>query len=170
MDQPTPQQIETYSLKFSKPEPFAGLNAIKADWLAEHGNSFVSWSNLNKQLKRLSCRVVDLMLSQFHANAKVFAEYVETVEKRLLESTRKIHELEKSLAEATRKVEALERAEEKTLADAFRGGWQPGTFYTRGGLTVWDGSLWLCMADSGEKPGSSESWRMITKRGKDAKP
>ena len=162
MDQPDPQQIETYRLKFSAPEPFAGLNAIKAEWLAEHGKSLVSWSELNKQLKRLSSRVVDLLLKQDHANAKVFAEYIETVEKRLVESTRKIQNLEKELAEQ-------KAAPPPTLADSYAGVWQP-SLHRRGAVVTMDGSLWIAKAAATEaKPGTSDDWQLMVKRGRDGK-
>jgi len=162
--QQTDAQIETYRLvPRDEPPKFEGLHLVNRDWLAEHGAGTVSWSSFDKFLTTLSKRIVNLMTKAIGNNFKVLSDYHDTVEKRLIESTRKIHALERTVA-------ALERAHEKTLADSFRGTWQPGTFYTRGGLSVWDGSLWLCMADTGEKPGSSDSWRMVTKRGKDAKP
>jgi hypothetical protein len=66
-------------------------------------------------------------------------------------------------------VEELKAAQTKTLADSFRGTWMAGTVYARGGLVVQDGSLWLALADSAEKPGASSDWKMVTKRGKDGK-
>jgi hypothetical protein len=73
-----------------------------------------------------------------------------------------------SVAPIVARLDAIEEAAKKTLADSFKGTWQPGT-YERGSLTVWDGSLWLCMADTEAKPGAGEGWRLITKRGRDGK-
>ena len=64
---------------------------------------------------------------------------------------------------------AMQAAQAKTLADSFRGTWQPGAVYERGALTVWDGSCWLSIEATETKPGSSEAWRLIVKRGKDGK-
>ncbi len=153
-EQPTDDKIETWSLKFSEPAPFAGMNFIKADWLAEHGNGTVSWSKLNEYLKKLSIRVVNLMSKNDYANAKVFSEYVETVEKRLLELARKVH--------------TLENAQTKSLADDYRGVWQPGT-HDRGAVVTMAGSLWLCFRTTTAKPGAGDDWRLIVKRGADGK-
>ncbi len=71
------------------------------------------------------------------------------------------------------RLEALEKEvadlRVKSLADAFRGTWMPGTVFARGSLAVHDGSLWLAMVDSSEKPGASGDWKMVTKRGRDGK-
>jgi hypothetical protein len=67
------------------------------------------------------------------------------------------------------RVAALEDRSEKTIADAYRGTWQPQNLYTRGCLVTWSGSLWLCMAASDAKPGTNDHWRQITQRGKDGK-
>jgi hypothetical protein len=58
--------------------------------------------------------------------------------------------------------------ETRTLADSFRGVFRNGEAYERGALAVWDGSLFLALADTHEKPGASEAWQLVTKRGRDA--
>ncbi|MCR9104735.1 MAG: carbohydrate-binding family V/XII protein [Gammaproteobacteria bacterium] len=54
------------------------------------------------------------------------------------------------------------------LADCYQGAHHLGKGYRRGNLVTHQGSLWLCMADSDERPGQSSAWRLIVKRGKDA--
>lgn len=149
-------KVETWSIKFNKPEPFAGMNLIKAEWLAEHGNGTVSWSEFNRFLKKLSVRVVNLMAKQDYANVKVFAEYVESVEKRLLESSRKIY--------------ALERAQTKSLADFYKGVWQPAGRYERGDVCTWQGGMWVAIRSTETKPGDGDSgWQLAVKAGRDGK-
>lgn len=58
----------------------------------------------------------------------------------------------------------------RTLADAFRGVYRSGERYERGALAVWDGSLWLALADTLDKPGDGAAgWQLVTKRGRDAR-
>jgi hypothetical protein len=75
----------------------------------------------------------------------------------------------KSAAPIFERLDALEQASKQTLADSFRGTWQPGNSYARGSLCLWDGSLWLSMGDTAVKPGSGDDWRLVTKRGRDGK-
>jgi hypothetical protein len=82
---------------------------------------------------------------------------------------RELAPLRAELEAAQHRIRALETAEAKTLADAFRGSWMPGSVYTRGSLTVCDGSLWLALVDSDQKPGVTDAWRLVTKKGKDGK-
>ncbi len=68
------------------------------------------------------------------------------------------------------RIEALEKAGNQTLADSFKGTWQPGNSYERGSLVVWEGSLWIAMSgDTAAKPGSGDDFRLVTKRGRDGK-
>jgi hypothetical protein len=73
------------------------------------------------------------------------------------------------------RIEALEKALEAqkaaplSLSDSFRGTWMPGTTFSRGSLVVWDGSLWLALVDSAEKPGASSDFKMVCKKGRDGK-
>lgn len=66
-------------------------------------------------------------------------------------------------------VAELKAAKSQTLADSFRGSWQPGVVYERGNLAVYDGQLWLALGGNSKKPGLDDSWRLITKRGRDGK-
>lgn len=84
------------------------------------------------------------------------------VAKVFLPLRQRLDALEKAAAE-------LKSAQSKTLADAFRGAWMAGTDFKRGDLVVADGSLWLSMVDTREKPGAGSDWKMITKRGRDGK-
>jgi hypothetical protein len=69
------------------------------------------------------------------------------------------------------RIDALEKAAAAgpNLADVFKGTWMPGTVYSRGSLSVWDGCLWLSLVDSNQKPGTTADWKMITKKGRDGK-
>lgn len=56
------------------------------------------------------------------------------------------------------------------LADAWAGTWSENTTYPRGACTTWDGSMWLAMKSTNRRPGIEDSgWKLIVKRGRDAK-
>lgn len=56
------------------------------------------------------------------------------------------------------------------LADVHRGVWSPALLYARGDLCTHDGSLWLAKSsNTGAKPGTSEDWKLIVKRGQDGR-
>lgn len=85
---------------------------------------------------------------------------------------------EAALAPLLKRIEALERenaelraAGTKTLADFYAGTWQPTAFnpYGRGTAVTHDGSLWLARAETRAKPGTTDDWQLITKRGRDGK-
>jgi hypothetical protein len=63
----------------------------------------------------------------------------------------------------------VKEAKSATIADAYRGLWTPGVDFKRGDLCTADGSLWMAQVDTTAKPGSDSAWRLIVKRGKDAK-
>jgi hypothetical protein len=72
------------------------------------------------------------------------------------------------------RIKALEKAAEEqkanppTLADAYRGVWQPG-LHDRGAVVTMGGSLWLCFRATTTKPGSGgDDWKLIVKRGRNA--
>ena len=109
-------------------------------FLAEHGHNPVTQKGLSTAIEGMG---------------KGLAEILEPLLKR-------IAVLEKSMM-------ALQAVQSKSLADSFRGTWQPGIPYERGSLVTWDGSLWLTLDATETKPGSNESWRLITKRGRDGK-
>ncbi len=62
------------------------------------------------------------------------------------------------------------KADRPTLADAYKGTWQPSAFdaYARGDAVTFDGSLWLARAVTRTKPGTDDTWQMIVKKGRDA--
>jgi hypothetical protein len=60
---------------------------------------------------------------------------------------------------------ALEELAERNLADAYKGTHQAGVAYQRGALCTHQGGLWLCLASTSERPGSTDAWRLIVKRG-----
>jgi hypothetical protein len=57
----------------------------------------------------------------------------------------------------------------RTFADIYRGVMKPGDEYERGDIATWDGSLWLAQRTTTDKPGTSDAWQLITKRGRDAR-
>jgi hypothetical protein len=66
---------------------------------------------------------------------------------------------------------ALEARENHSLslADSWKGVWALGE-YKRGEVVSYDGSLWLALALTDERPGDGKTaWRMIVKRGKNAR-
>ncbi len=49
-----------------------------------------------------------------------------------------------------------------------KGVWRPGD-YDQGDHVSWDGSGWIAQQATTDKPGTSEAWRLSTKRGRDGK-
>ena len=140
MNEPTPQQIADFDVRY-----------FKREFIEKHGESPVSWKMLDRALARLRKDLMDVIAT-------------------VLGNT-----IVKAFAPIKTRIEALEQALEAqkaagpNLADAFRGGWMPGSVYARGSLTVHDGSLWLALVDSDQKPGATDAWRLVTKKGKDGK-
>jgi hypothetical protein len=67
-----------------------------------------------------------------------------------------------------KRIEALEAAQAKTLADFYRGVWQPGP-HKRGDAVTWEGSLFICWVDTEAKPGTNGDFKLAVKRGRDGK-
>lgn len=139
--QPTPEQTERFERTYFRP-----------DFIAKHGDRPVPWRRLDKALARFRINLINGIAPGMAASFKKAVEPLVT----------RVKDLENEIAD-------LKAAQSKTLADAFRGTWQPGSTYVRGSLAIWDGSLWLAMADTSSKCGSDDTWRMITKRGRDAR-
>lgn len=57
----------------------------------------------------------------------------------------------------------------RSLADSYQGVYQPEKDYTRGNLATWGGSLFLALADTCSRPEQSPDWKLIVKRGADAR-
>jgi hypothetical protein len=76
---------------------------------------------------------------------------------------------------ATREeLEALVRSEVgavqvRNLADSWQGVWKPATTYARGSVVQWDGSPWLVLKDTANKPGESPDFTLFAKKGRDAR-
>lgn len=49
-----------------------------------------------------------------------------------------------------------------------KGVWREGA-YEKGDGVSWDGSFWIAQKQTAEKPGTSDAWRLSTKRGRDGK-
>jgi hypothetical protein len=49
-----------------------------------------------------------------------------------------------------------------------KGVWREGE-YEKGDAVSWDGSGWISQRKTTEKPGTSDAWRLSTKRGRDGK-
>lgn len=65
----------------------------------------------------------------------------------------------------------LRAAGAKSLADFYRGVWQPSAFdpYARGSAVTFDGSLWVARTETRAKPGTGDDWQLAVKRGHDGK-
>lgn len=50
-----------------------------------------------------------------------------------------------------------------------RGVYRAETQYAKGDGATWDGSWWIAQTDTKDKPGTSTSWRLAVKRGRDGK-
>lgn len=57
----------------------------------------------------------------------------------------------------------------RSFADVYQGVFEPGTLYARGRLATWGGSLWLSLNETKSKPGETEDWRLVVKRGADGR-
>lgn len=55
----------------------------------------------------------------------------------------------------------------RSFADLYREVYRSGETYRRSELATWDGSLWMAMKETRSQPGTDDSWRLITKRGRD---
>jgi hypothetical protein len=73
------------------------------------------------------------------------------------------HYVGRQLAPIEARLAALEAAQHKTLADAFRGGWMPGSTYKRGELVQHANQLFLALDDTDGRPGESPYWRALSK-------
>lgn len=62
------------------------------------------------------------------------------------------------------------KSSQVTLADAYKGIWSVSFDpYPRGSAVTSNGSLWLARTDTKAKPGASDDWQLIVKRGADGK-
>lgn len=57
----------------------------------------------------------------------------------------------------------------RTFADLYQGVFEPEKSYARGLLATWGGSLWLSLKETRSKPGESEDWKLVVKRGADGR-
>lgn len=57
----------------------------------------------------------------------------------------------------------------RTFADLYQGVFVPEKTYTRGLLTTWGGSLWLSLNETRSRPGESQDWQLVVKRGADGR-
>lgn len=65
-----------------------------------------------------------------------------------------------------------ERVKEFTFKAPFmlyRGVYQPGAEYERGDTITWDGSCWVALKDTSNKPGPGEDWQLAVKRGRNGR-
>jgi hypothetical protein len=53
----------------------------------------------------------------------------------------------------------------KTYQQIPRGTYAEGKNYDRGDVVTWDGSSWHAEKDTHDKPGRSDSWRLMVKKG-----
>jgi hypothetical protein len=57
----------------------------------------------------------------------------------------------------------------KTAIVLDAGVWKEGAAYVKGDGVTSGGSFWIAQADTGERPGKSEEWRLAVKRGNDGR-
>jgi hypothetical protein len=75
----------------------------------------------------------------------------------------RIAELEKVTAE-------MQAAQAKSLADFYRGVWQPAGRYERGDVVTWQGGMWIAFRSTETKPGDGDSgWQLAVKAGRDGR-
>jgi hypothetical protein len=68
------------------------------------------------------------------------------------------------------RLDRLEATTQRTLADSYQGVWQADVTYQRGELVTHSGSLWLVLAETRARPGTSDAMRLIVKGGRGVKP
>jgi len=105
----------------------------------------------------MTAKDIELLMQ---AIAPVIKEYTEGVVAPLRS---RITELNQELAEV--------KSTKHTLADAYKGVWQPTQFdrYERGSAVTFEGSLWIARAATRAKPGTNDEWQLAVKRGSDGK-
>ncbi len=86
--------------------------------------------------------------------------------KAILENVRRF--VQPAFDQVAGRLAALEAAQAKSLADAYQGTYLTAKRYERGQLCTHAGSLWLCLAETTQRPGDDGSWRLIVKAGRDA--
>lgn len=65
--------------------------------------------------------------------------------------------------------ERMAEVQVRSFADLYRGVFKHGESYKRSQFATWGGSLFLALADTGNRPGESNDWQLVTKRGADGK-
>jgi hypothetical protein len=62
----------------------------------------------------------------------------------------------------------VQRQEVKTCMMLYQGLWKDGGGFDAGDVVTFDGSMWVAMTDTRDKPGTgSKDWRLSVKRGRD---
>lgn len=57
----------------------------------------------------------------------------------------------------------------RTLADTWQGVYRPGTEYQRGAVVQWDGQPWLALGTATAQPGTSPTWQLMVRKGRDGR-
>jgi len=60
-----------------------------------------------------------------------------------------------------KRLDRIEGKELPNLADAFEGGWRADKTYRRGSIVQRQGGTYLALAETDERPGDSDHWRLI---------
>lgn len=119
---------------------------FKPAFTEKHGDAPVSWRRLDKALARLRTHIIDAILPAIANQLRPMVKRADEIERRLAE---------------------LE-ANGPNLADCYRGVWMYGT-YKRGNLVTHSGSIFLALRNTGEKPATSDAWKLVVKAGRDGK-
>ena len=80
----------------------------------------------------------------------------------------RIGEVRKSLEE---QVTTLERrvADLESRVPEYQGVYSAVETYRKGALVTWDGSMWIARATTNHQPGTTDSWQLCVKHGRDAR-
>lgn len=66
-------------------------------------------------------------------------------------------------------IERVGRIERELDDFDWKGVWDEGAHYVKRNSVSFGGSLWLCRKNTTSKPGSSDDWKLIVKRGRDGR-
>lgn len=81
------------------------------------------------------------------------------------------HYVSRELAPLEQRLAELEQRVAKSRGLFFRGSWaaSAGEVFEENDLVVDRGSLWIALCGTTDKPGTSQSWQLVCKRGKDGR-
>jgi len=137
-------------------QPWDGVHLVKATWLEVNGAKAVTWASFDRKIAWLS----KMLIEQISKATRTHLKELDAEDARLAER----------IAALEAEVKAM-KADRPTLADSYKGTWQPSAFdqYQRGDACTFDGSIWIARTTTRAKPGSNDEWQLAVKKGRDAK-